>query len=98
MGGAPIVVTCYRNGIESYGDWITDATALTRVRELAAEGGERLVGDTIWDEREPWAKLITKGWPAVDTFFVDLCLDRDRPAPVSSEKKPRKVRGRGTRK
>lgn len=76
MGGAPILVTCYRNGIDSYGTWITDATALTRVRALAAEGGESLVADVIWHEREPWTKRITSAWPAVDTFNVSLAPDR----------------------
>ena len=93
MGGAPILVTCYRNGIDSYGTWITDATALTRVRALAAEGGESLVADVIWHEREPWTKRITSTWPAVDTFNVSLALDTDRPTAS-----PPKPRPRGTKR
>ena len=92
MGGAPILVTCYRNGIDSYGTWITDATALTRVRALAAEGGESLVADVIWHEREPWTKRITSTWPAVDTFNVSLALDTDYARPVDPPKRPRKAR------
>lgn len=110
MGGAPIVASCCREGREMGSSQyasvlpshrtapVTDATALIRVRELAAEGGERLVGDTIGDEREPWTKRITKGGPAVDTSHVDHSLDRDRPAPASSEKKPRTRGGKGRRK
>ena len=89
MSGAPIVVTCYRNGIDSYGTWVTDATAMRRVRELAAEGGAALVGDVIWYEREPWTKSITSAWPAVDTFDVSLALDIDR-TPPSAEPAARK--------
>ncbi len=81
MSGAPIVVTCYRNGIWSYGAWITHATALQRVRELAAEGGSGLVADVIWYQREPWTKPIVDAWPAVDSFDVALALDEDRPLP-----------------
>lgn len=94
MGGAPILVTCYRNGIDSYGTWITDATALTRVRALAAEGGERLVADVIWYEREPWTKLVTSAWPAVDTFNVSLALDTDRPTAAASKPRTRGARRR----
>jgi len=98
MSGAPIVVTCYRNGIDSYGTWVTDATAMRRVRELAAEGGAALVGDVIWYEREPWTKSVTSAWPAVDSFDVSLALDTDRATPgaeTAARKKPRKKpRGR----
>lgn len=95
MSGAPITVVCYRNGIDSYGRWITDPTALTRVRELAAEGGQSLVEDVIWYEKEPWTKAITAAWPAVDSFGVSLCLDADRPPPPAEPlKKARKSRGR----
>lgn len=98
MSGAPIVVTCYRNGIDSHGTWITDATALARVRALAAEGGEALVGDVIWYEREPWTKAVTSAWPAVDSFNVSLALDTDRAPPdaaPAARREPReKRRGR----
>ena len=98
MSGAPIVVTCYRNGIDSYGTWVTDATAMTRIRALAAEGGAKLVGDVIWYEREPWTKAITNSWPAVDSFDVALALDTDceRPAaaPAARKKPQKKRRGR----
>jgi hypothetical protein len=91
MSGAPILVTCYRNGIDSYGTWVTDATAMTRVRALAAEGGSRLVGDVIWDAREPWTKAVTASWPAVDTFHVVLALDTDAPRPENAP--PKAARG-----
>jgi hypothetical protein len=84
MSGAPITVICYRNGIDSYGRWITDPTALTRVRELAAEGGRGLVEDVIWYEKEPWTKAVTQAWPAVDSFNVSLELDADRPSPPAT--------------
>lgn len=87
MSGAPILVTCYRNGIDSYGTWVTDATAMTRVRALAAEGGSRLVGDVIWNALEPWTKAITASWPAVDTFDVALALDTDAPRPETESPK-----------
>ena len=60
---------------------VTDATAVRRIRELAAEGGAARVGDMIWYEREPWTKSITRTWPAVDTFDVSLALDTDRTPP-----------------
>ena len=91
MSGAPITVTCYRNGIDSYGTWVTDPTAMARVRALAAEGGERLVGDVIWYEREPWTKALTAPWPAVDTFHVTLALDADGVAPRAAA--PKQSRG-----
>jgi hypothetical protein len=52
MSGAPIVVTCYRNGVDSYGTWLTDRTMLDRIRALAREGGKNLVADVIWHGRE----------------------------------------------
>jgi hypothetical protein len=72
-------VTIYSNAISNYGGWITDRAILTRVRELAREGGVKLVEDVIWHEREPWTKTITAMWPAVDTFSVELLLDEPRP-------------------
>lgn len=83
MSGAPIVVTCYRNGVDSYGTWLTDRTMLDRIRALAREGGKNLVADVIWHNREPWTKLVTDAWCAVDTFDVSLDLDHDRPPPAA---------------
>jgi sugar phosphate isomerase/epimerase len=98
MSGAPIVVTCYRNGIDSHGTWVTDATAMTRVRALAAEGGKALVADVIWYEREPWTMAVTSAWPAVDSFDVALALDTDHTPPggetVARKKPQKKLRGR----
>ncbi|MDO9020701.1 MAG: hypothetical protein Q8S73_16025 [Deltaproteobacteria bacterium] len=92
MSGAPILVTCYRNGVNSYGTWLTNPTMLDRIRALAREGGKDLVADVIWNNREPWTKPITDAWPAVDTFDVSLELDRDRPEPVAPAKSRRKKR------
>ncbi|TAK18179.1 MAG: hypothetical protein EPO40_38080 [Myxococcaceae bacterium] len=92
MSGAPIVVLCYRNGVSSYGTWLTDPTMLDRIRTLAHEGGKSLVADVIWYNREPWTKAITDAWAAVDTFDVSLALDRDRPEPVAPAKALRKKR------
>lgn len=90
MSGAPITVFCYRNGIENYGgQWITDRAALDRVRALAAEGGVRLVEDTIWYVREPWAKRISDAWPAVDSFSVVLLLDQDYEPPAKPAERAR---------
>ncbi len=95
MGGAPVTVVCYRNGVDSYGTWVTDRTVLERVRALAHEGGERLVGDVIWNASEPWTRRLTEAWPAVDTFAVSLCLDRDYTPPAApvSQRAPRKGKG-----
>lgn len=92
MSGAPILVTCYRNGVDSYGTWLTDPTMLTRIRALAHEGGKNLVADVIWYSREPWTKLVTDTWPAVDTFDVSLELDRDFVVPAPPAKPKRKKR------
>jgi len=90
MSGAPILVTCYRNGVSSYGAWLTDPVMLDRIRALAREGGNRLVADVIWDRREPWTKAVTDPWPAVDSFDVALDLDHDGPAPVAAPPKPKR--------
>ena len=90
MGGAPITVVCYRNGVDSYGTWITDRTVLERVRALAHEGGEQLVGDVIWNRSEPWTARVTDAWPAVDTFSVSLCLDADYTPPSQRAARTRK--------
>lgn len=82
MSGAPTVVTCYRNGVDSYGTWITDPAILGRIRSLAREGGKSLVADVIWYSREPWTKQVTDAWCAVDSFDVALELDHDRPEPA----------------
>jgi hypothetical protein len=82
MSGAPIVVHCYRNGVDSYGTWITDPAILGRIRNLAREGGKSLVADVIWYHREPWTKQVTDAWCAVDSFDVSLDLDHDRPEPL----------------
>ena len=89
MGGAPITVCCYRDGIESYGRWIVDPVALTRVRALAAEGGVSCVEDVIWHNLEPWTKAVTDAWPAVDSFRVVLHLDSDV-APASAPPAPKR--------
>jgi hypothetical protein len=95
MSGAPITVVCYRNGIDGYHSWITDRAALDRVRALVAEGGVKLVEDVIWNEREPWTKKITSGWPAVDSFNVVLALDEDYAPPVTSAAaRPAKKKGK----
>lgn len=93
MSGAPITVFCYRNGIDTYGGWLTDPAVLDRVRILAAEGGRALVEDTIWYNREPWTRQITDHWPAVDSFRVALLLDQDNDAPPSVAAKPARSAG-----
>lgn len=90
MSGAPILVTCYRNGVDSYGTWLADPTMLTRIRALAREGGKNLVADVIWFNREPWTKRVTDTWPAVDTFDVSLELDRDFVAPTATPAKAKR--------
>jgi hypothetical protein len=94
MSGAPITVVCYRNGVDSYGRWISDRTTLERVRALADEGGKNLVEDVIWYNREPWTRAVTDAWPAVDTFQVSLALDTDgippAPTPTSPARKRKK--------
>jgi hypothetical protein len=73
MGGAPVLVTVYRNGIHMRNtcrSWIDDAEVLAKCHEILRSGGVDALANKLWAYDAEFSE-ICKAFPAVDTLDVD---------------------------
>jgi hypothetical protein len=70
MGGAPIELTVYRNGVAvnfGFATWFTDPIIVATAHRLLAAG---TLDDDFFYDREPAFKPIHDAIPSIDTFLV----------------------------
>jgi hypothetical protein len=75
MGGAPVQVTVFRNGIlvgigACSRTFLTDATMLERCHQVIRTAGVKELENRLWGY-DPEFKPICDAFPAIDTLDVD---------------------------